>query len=298
MGNAGWYNDRDDAELARWHDGEQWTGHTIQKADWVGRSAPPPPAGPRTTSPHHSSARRPTPSTAQRRRAIVGSVAVLAVGGVLALVAMGGGGDAQQTNAERSQDSGLAPDPTSATEAEASTEPRALAELDSQRVCAVYGDELRATLSSSGLGLSTTERTQLAKFETAAENVDGIAQITCYFEVYNGPISSPGSVVGEANGVLGEDEPDGVLNSLCEYDGGGNPGIDPDLLSELEAHNGPVSGSSCTPNVDANIGGLRGTWTASVRSGGSDRMRTEIQNLDLESLLARWVIGIGFRPSS
>jgi hypothetical protein len=43
----GWYNDDDDELLARWHDGEGWTDHTIAKAEWVGLGTPPSPEGQR-----------------------------------------------------------------------------------------------------------------------------------------------------------------------------------------------------------------------------------------------------------
>jgi hypothetical protein len=39
--DAGWYNDPSDPALARWHDGEGFTEHTVVKAQWA--SAPPPP---------------------------------------------------------------------------------------------------------------------------------------------------------------------------------------------------------------------------------------------------------------
>jgi hypothetical protein len=44
MTEPGWYNDEQDAGLARWHDGTGWTGHTMVKADWPGPGTPPPPA--------------------------------------------------------------------------------------------------------------------------------------------------------------------------------------------------------------------------------------------------------------
>ena len=46
MGEAGWFNDESDPALARWHDGERWTEHTVVKADWAGPDAPPPPPAP------------------------------------------------------------------------------------------------------------------------------------------------------------------------------------------------------------------------------------------------------------
>lgn len=46
MGEPGWYNDAHDPALARWHDGERWTEHTIDKASWPGPDAPPPPVEP------------------------------------------------------------------------------------------------------------------------------------------------------------------------------------------------------------------------------------------------------------
>jgi len=45
MAKPGWYNDRENAEIARWFDGENWTEHVVRKADWQGRPAPPPVAG-------------------------------------------------------------------------------------------------------------------------------------------------------------------------------------------------------------------------------------------------------------
>ena len=46
MAQAGWYVDRQDPALARWHDGTGWTDHTMVRADWVGPGAPPPPGEP------------------------------------------------------------------------------------------------------------------------------------------------------------------------------------------------------------------------------------------------------------
>jgi hypothetical protein len=40
-----WYSDPDDATLARWHDGQSWTDHTMVIADWTSPEPPPPPAG-------------------------------------------------------------------------------------------------------------------------------------------------------------------------------------------------------------------------------------------------------------
>lgn len=44
-GTPGWYLDRDDPALARWHDGDEWTEHTLVIADQpAGADPPPPPA--------------------------------------------------------------------------------------------------------------------------------------------------------------------------------------------------------------------------------------------------------------
>jgi hypothetical protein len=43
MTAPGWYNDEQDPALARWHDGADWTRHTVRKLDWAGRGTPPPP---------------------------------------------------------------------------------------------------------------------------------------------------------------------------------------------------------------------------------------------------------------
>lgn len=39
----GWYKDHDDERLARWHDGNRFTEHTMVMADWQGPGSPPPP---------------------------------------------------------------------------------------------------------------------------------------------------------------------------------------------------------------------------------------------------------------
>jgi hypothetical protein len=49
MGEPGWYNDDADPMLARWHDGERWTEHTLLKASWPGPGKPPPPVEPAPT---------------------------------------------------------------------------------------------------------------------------------------------------------------------------------------------------------------------------------------------------------
>jgi hypothetical protein len=43
VGIEGWYNDEVDPALARWHDGERWTAHTLVKDQWQGPGEPPPP---------------------------------------------------------------------------------------------------------------------------------------------------------------------------------------------------------------------------------------------------------------
>lgn len=43
---AGWYNDPWNEAQARFHDGGDWTGHTVVKADWAGRGSPPTPGAP------------------------------------------------------------------------------------------------------------------------------------------------------------------------------------------------------------------------------------------------------------
>ncbi len=42
-GTAGWFRDPNDPALARWHDGERWTEHTLTIADQAPGSEPPPP---------------------------------------------------------------------------------------------------------------------------------------------------------------------------------------------------------------------------------------------------------------
>jgi hypothetical protein len=42
-GTAGWFRDPNDPALARWHDGDRWTEHTLTIADQAPGSEPPPP---------------------------------------------------------------------------------------------------------------------------------------------------------------------------------------------------------------------------------------------------------------
>lgn len=49
-GTPGWYLDRDDPTLARWHDGDDWTEHTLVIADQEPGSEPPPPPAARGKS--------------------------------------------------------------------------------------------------------------------------------------------------------------------------------------------------------------------------------------------------------
>lgn len=51
MTAPGWYRDRRDDRLARWHDGQRWTQHTMVMSDWKGPGAPPPPREPVFSSP-------------------------------------------------------------------------------------------------------------------------------------------------------------------------------------------------------------------------------------------------------
>jgi hypothetical protein len=57
-GTPGWYLDRDDPSLARWHDGTDWTEHTLVIADQEPGSEPPPPPA----------VRRPSDAQLQRER--------------------------------------------------------------------------------------------------------------------------------------------------------------------------------------------------------------------------------------
>jgi hypothetical protein len=57
-GTPGWYLDRDDPALARWHDGTDWTEHTLVIADQEPGSEPPPPPA----------VRRPSDAQLQRER--------------------------------------------------------------------------------------------------------------------------------------------------------------------------------------------------------------------------------------
>jgi hypothetical protein len=43
VSRAGWFNDDVDPTIARWHDGEQWTEHTLLKGLWTSAHPPPPP---------------------------------------------------------------------------------------------------------------------------------------------------------------------------------------------------------------------------------------------------------------
>lgn len=49
-GTPGWYLDRDDPTLARWHDGTEWSEHTLVIADQEPGSDPPPPPATRRIS--------------------------------------------------------------------------------------------------------------------------------------------------------------------------------------------------------------------------------------------------------
>src|SRR4051812_10994611 len=76
MTQPGWYKDRRDPTLARWHDGTGWTRHTVLRVDWEGRGTPPPPPG--RGGPRGSGSGRPPWLT--------GRLAILAVAVVILLV--------------------------------------------------------------------------------------------------------------------------------------------------------------------------------------------------------------------
>lgn len=74
MPTAGWYNDPWDEANARYHDGGDWTGHTVVKADWAGRGTPPVPGAAPTPAfasnpapAFHQTAPAPPPAPAGRR---------------------------------------------------------------------------------------------------------------------------------------------------------------------------------------------------------------------------------------
>lgn len=66
-GTPGWYLDKDDPALARWHDGTDWTEHTLVIADQEPGSEPPPPLAARGKS--DAQLQRERVAAAQEKRA-------------------------------------------------------------------------------------------------------------------------------------------------------------------------------------------------------------------------------------
>lgn len=97
---AGWFSDARDPALARWHDGTDWTEHTMVKADWRGTGSPPPPAAVRPSGPALG---RPQPSappagrTGPDRRLLAALVVVLVLALGLGVRALIGGDDGDGT---------------------------------------------------------------------------------------------------------------------------------------------------------------------------------------------------------
>jgi hypothetical protein len=110
-GTPGWYLDRDDPSLARWHDGEDWTEHTLVIADQEPGSEPPPP--PAIRRPSDAQLQRERVAAAEEKRAAKEAraatpfprwapIAVAVVVGVLAAgaFAMISGGDDDPTTVD------------------------------------------------------------------------------------------------------------------------------------------------------------------------------------------------------
>lgn len=85
MSTPGWYNDPIDPTLARWHDGQAWTEHAVDKAEWEAIGHEPPP--PEELWP------RVDPVRAARARTAVGAAAVVGALLVAGVALADGGGD-------------------------------------------------------------------------------------------------------------------------------------------------------------------------------------------------------------
>jgi hypothetical protein len=101
-GTAGWFRDPNDPALARWHDGERWTEHTLVIADQPPGSEPPPPveAAPTMASPAWESTGYEAPASSGPGRGgiptwakVVAPLAAIAIIAIAFLVASGGGDD-------------------------------------------------------------------------------------------------------------------------------------------------------------------------------------------------------------
>lgn len=113
-GTAGWFRDPNDPALARWHDGERWTEHTLVIADQTPGTEPPPPVIAPTvstptfddTSPYSqwedsyaepaSNGRGGVPLWAK----VVGPIAVIAVAAVAFFFLSSGGDDSSDDETE------------------------------------------------------------------------------------------------------------------------------------------------------------------------------------------------------
>jgi hypothetical protein len=111
-GTAGWFRDPNDPALARWHDGERWTEHTLVIADQPPGSEPAPPvdAPPTLVAPTFESAGYGAPdhSGGPGRGGIPGwakivaPLAAIAIIAIAFLVATGGGDDGGNDRASTS----------------------------------------------------------------------------------------------------------------------------------------------------------------------------------------------------
>jgi hypothetical protein len=109
-GTAGWFRDPNDPSLARWHDGERWTEHTLVIADQAPGVEPSPPMAvdpvPTTwdTSPAFSDpGMEPSPAAAGGRgplptwAKVVAPLAVIAIAGIAFLLTQGGDSNDSKT---------------------------------------------------------------------------------------------------------------------------------------------------------------------------------------------------------
>jgi len=101
-GTPGWFRDPSDGALARWHDGEKWTDHTLVIADQTPGEEPPPPDLTATAfapaDPDFQVPRRNTLAGLPTWAKVGAPIAVVLIVILAVLAAGGGGGGKDKTN--------------------------------------------------------------------------------------------------------------------------------------------------------------------------------------------------------
>jgi hypothetical protein len=242
-GTAGWFRDPNDPALARWHDGERWTEHTLVIADQSPGVEPPPPVAvdPAPTSwdtapafsdpgmepaatPAPAGGRGPLPTWAK----VVAPLAVIAIAGIAFLLTQGGDSNDDKTETNGTELASLDAAVTAARRAgltEEVSDARAAALIE--RICDVaetpsLSDELGQQLGNLPAATVTDLRAEVSALGAGAEKrcPDAMEKNSDLIDELSDDAAVAFSTTTTAVTVL----PDGTASTVAGADGGTDGG--------------------------------------------------------------------------